>query len=169
MQFTNKSRKLRTALRLILALGLIPIFNGCLMFHNRTIDETNLPAWWGELQKGEVLQLKQDALLEGMSLMLGAWIPTETPGINHGISVEQYKADPAKFSQYAEIHLVVSGTRLRCVKLERFYTFETNEYRVYAEILDGDFKGRIVSIPAIGDANIKGRLRLNANFLEPVQ
>lgn len=132
MQFTNKSRKLRTALRLVFGLGLIPILNGCLAFHNETINVTNNSAWWGELHKGEMLQTKQEAFL---SLKTKEWIVTGAYGAGETVSIEQYKADPDRYSRWPWLRVLSKGTRMRCVKLERFYTFETSEYRVYAEVL----------------------------------
>ncbi|HKS37082.1 MAG TPA: hypothetical protein VJW76_07830 [Verrucomicrobiae bacterium] len=78
-----------------------------------------------------------------------------------------YKANP---SRWPEPSIVKQGTRLRCVKLERFFNLEFSEYRIYAEILDGDSKGKVVALFGVnGDPDMKGSLRLNTGFFESEQ
>ena len=152
------------------ALGLMLALNGCLSpryFSNRTVDVTNNPAWWGQLARNEVLQLKQDTLLDGKILTLHAYKITDncdSSALFGGtVSVEKYKTNPNKF--WPELHLLLKGTRARCVKLERFYSFEFSAYRAYAEILDGEFKGQVVGLGSFvsGLPDTKGSLTLNTN------
>ncbi len=158
------------------ALGLILVLNGCFSpryFSNRTVDVTKNPAWWGQLARNEVLELKQDTLLSGKILTLHAYKITDNYNssalFGGTVSVEKYKANPNNF--WPELHLLPKGTRVRCVKLERFFTFEFSAYRVYAEILDGEFKGQVVGLGSFisGLPDTKGSLVLNTEFLEPVQ
>ena len=67
--------------------------------------------------------------------------------------------------------LLSRGTRLQCVKLVRFYTTEDSGYTVWAEILDGEFKGRIVAISGyvFGSPDYKGRLRYVTDYFEPIK
>ena len=83
------------------------------------------------------------------------------------IKIEMYKANP---NRWPELGIVKQGTRLRCVKLERFFNLEFSAYRIYAEILDGEFKGKLVALFGVnGDPGKKGSLRLNTGFFEHVQ
>src|SRR6266849_9937622 len=158
-------------MRLRCVIGLILGLTGCLSprtFSNRTVDATADPSWWGQLAKGEVLQLNRDALLGGGGLNLGAWIVTGANGAGEKVSVEQYKAEPSRYARWS-LHLLSKGTRLRCVSIKMFFSFEYSAYKVYAEVRDVEYQGTLTSIPVIGDPNTKGALRLNAQFLEPVK
>jgi ABC-type Fe3+ transport system substrate-binding protein len=57
------------------------------------------------------------------------------------------------------------------VKLVRLFSFEYSRYVIWAEILDGEFKGKVVDLGGFtsGDPNRKGSLVLYSKFLEPVQ
>ena len=160
-------------LRVVFVLGLILTLSGCRAFSNKTIDVTNNPQWWGQLACKEMLQLKQDTLLNGKLLTSHAYKITDhydSSALFGGtVSVEKYKANPNKF--WPELHLLAKGTRVRCVRLERFFSFEFSAYRVYAEILEGEFKGRVVGLGSFvsGLPDTKGSLVLNTNFFEPVK
>ena len=60
---------------------------------------------------------------------------------------------------------VRKGTRLRCVKLERWFSSDTVVYRVSAEILTGDLKGKTVFLVPWGDPRKKGSLELGPSPL----
>ena len=167
---------LKSTCHKVSTLVLILVLNGCFSpryFSIRTVDVTNNPAWWGPLARDEVLQLKQDTLLAGKMLTLHADKITDNYNssalFGGTVSVERYKANPNGF--WPELHLLAKGTRVRCVKLERFFTFEFSAYRVYAEILDGEFKGQVVGLGSFisGLPDTKGSLILNTSYLEPVQ
>jgi hypothetical protein len=128
---------------------------------SRVLDETNHPGWWGELGKGTVLQLNEDALLSSSGLALSARVEGSN-GAPDKVSVDRHKADPQK---YPEIRLLRKGTRIRCCKLQRIVSSEHSQYRVQGEILDGDQKGKLTNVAVIGDVRTKGTLRLNANYL----
>jgi len=157
-----------------LTLSLILVLSGCLSpryFSNKTVDVTNNPDWWGQLAKGEVIELKQDALLNDNLLTLNASKVTDNYDssalFGGDITVEKYRSNPNKY--WPDLRLLPKGTRLQCVKLERFYSLEYSTYRVYAEILNGDFQGKVVDLGyfASGDTRKKGSLILDTS-LEPV-
>jgi len=167
---------LKSTCQTVSTVGLLLVLNSCLSpryFSNKTVDATKNPAWWGQLARNEVLQLKQDTLLNGKLLTSHAYKITDnydSSALFGGtISVETYKTNPNKF--WPELHLLAKGTRLRCVKLERFFSFEFSAYRVYAEILEGEFKDQVVNLGSFvsGLPDTKGSLVLNTDVFEPVQ
>lgn len=135
-------------------------------------DVTSKPAWWGEMHRGEVLALNRDTLLNDRALELSASKDTGTYNsdliFGHTITVEMFKANPWKY--WEDLHLLPKGTRLRCVKLERWFSDEGKTYRISAEILDGEFKGRIGFVCPWGDPNKKGSLKLGPySLVHPVE
>jgi len=166
---THKSTS--RAFILILVFGLVSALNGCIsLLWPKTIDVTDKPAWWGQLEKGEVLQLTRDILLNGQTLAVRAYKLTDDYNssliFGGSITVEQYRASPEKF--WPELHLLPKGTRFRCTKLVRYYKSEDAGYTVWGEILDGEYKGKAVSLIGItGDPDVKGSLRLTTTILKP--
>ena len=159
----------------ILALFTAFFFVGCMgsPFPARVYNVSSNPAWWGELHLGEVLALNQDTLLSGVELTMIAYKITDTYNstaiFGQNITVEMFKANPGKY--WEDLHLIPQGTRLRCVKLERYYSDVISEYMLSVEIQDGDFKGRIVYLnPLEGDPDEKGTLKLGPHSLvHPVE
>jgi hypothetical protein len=137
-------------------------------FSHNPVDVTEDKRWWGELAKGEVFKLNQDALVSYGDLNTRGMIPTGNPGIRNGITVEQYKSDPDRYSSLG-VRLVPTGTRLKLVKLERYFGPEASLYMLYAEILDGPLKGTLTSVHTLGDPWTKGTLRLNTILLDPAE
>jgi hypothetical protein len=167
-------KRIKGAVYRALTLSLILLVSGCLSsryFHNKTVDETNNPAWWGELAKGEVIELNQDALLNDNLLTLNASKITDhydsSALFGGDITVDKYRSNPKKY--WPELRLLPKGTRLQCVKLELFYSLEYSTYRVYAQILNGDFQGKVVNLGyfASGDTRKKRSLVLDKS-LEPM-
>jgi len=154
-------------LRVVFVLGLILTLSGCRAFSNKTVDVTNDPNWWGELKHNRFVRLKEDSLINGEALS-GSYVHKSLGKYQDQIiKIEEYKANP---SRWPELSIVKQGTRLRCVKLERFFSFEFSDYRVYAEILDGEFRGKVVALFGVyGYPEKKGSLRINTQFLEPVR
>ena len=146
------------------AIGWCCLLSGCLVHGVRRINVTNQPAWWGSLQRNEVLRLTRDAVLDGDYLTFGAYqeIPEGSSKVPLGFHVtpEMFKANPSKY--WASLHLIPKGTRFRCVKLERLLGADQSEYALYAEIMDGEFKGMTVHVPfAAGHPDKKGSLHLS--------
>jgi hypothetical protein len=143
--------------------------NGCLSpryFSNRTVDVTNNPAWWGELRGNRVVRLKEDSVMNDDVLCGGYVHKSLGKHQDQIIKIEMYKANP---SLWPELKIVKQDTRLRCVKLERFFSLEFSAYRIYAEIFDGEFKGKVVALFGVnGDPGKKGSLLLNTGFFEHV-
>ncbi|HEY5040457.1 MAG TPA: hypothetical protein VIK53_00455 [Verrucomicrobiae bacterium] len=172
MQLAKRLGKPRLAIQLVLLPGLALGMIGCVMFHNRTIDETNQPAWWGQLSKGEILQLKQDTLLNGGVLTLSAYKITDNydSGAIYGgnITVEKFKANPHGY--WRELRILPKGTQLKSVKLLRVFSFEYSRYTVWVEVLDGEFKGKIVELGYFvsGMPQKKGSLVFDTDHLEPL-
>ncbi len=149
-------------------------FSGCIphLLSNKTEDVTNDPAWWGQYAKNEIIRLKQDALLDGMSVTLNAVRATGPNGEKENISVETLKANSEKYSNLLGLYLLSKGVRLQCIKLERFYTIETQVYVVHVEVLDGELKGKEAILNGrlvTGNPDIKGSLRLSQRCFEPEQ
>jgi len=70
-----------------------------------------------------------------------------------------FKDNPGKY--WDDLHLLTKGTRFRCVKLERYFSSVLDYYRLSCEILDGEYKGKIVYIePLLGDPTRKASLEL---------
>ncbi len=143
---------------------------GCLEIFGdgRTYDVTSNPAWWGEMHRGQIVALNEDTLLDGSKLTLGAFKDTanyDSQRLFGGpITVEMFKANPGKC--WKDLHLLTNGTRFRCIKLERCFSYTTMGYSISAEILDGAIKGKIVYIdPFAGDPDKKGTLKLGPNCL----
>src|SRR5690242_6842432 len=139
---------IRNTARKAVTLSLILLLSGCLSpryFFNSSVDVTNNPGWWGPLAKGEVLRLKQDTFLNFEQITLHPYKFTDSynSSVLFGgtITIERLKANPAAY--WPELRFLPKDTRLRCVKLERFYSFEYSTYVVNAEVLDGEFKGHI--------------------------
>ena len=128
----------------------------------RSYDVTSGAAWWGELHLNEVLELNQDTLLSGHALELSTRKVTSTLGTEKlfggPITVEMFKANPGKY--WEDLHLLPKGTKLRCVKLERWLSSEGKDYLISAIILDGEFKGTIAYVIPWGDPDKKGSLQL---------
>jgi hypothetical protein len=114
-----------------------------------------------------VLVLTEDALLDRGSLRFSV---SEQIGIGASkrVTPEMFKANPGRY--WEDLHLVPKGTRLRCAKLQRHYNTSAGwDYRLYAEILDGEFKGKVVPVPsAMGSGEKKGTLCLSPHMgIEP--
>jgi len=138
-------------------------------FRDRVIDVSNQPGWWGESYRGQILCVKQDMLFSGNGISIRADVYSGSRLINpvRTISVETFKADPAKWPM---AQLVPAGTRLRCARLERVIAYATIGYRLYAEILDGDLRGKVVYVPSgMGNPRKKGSFRLTTFFVEPCE
>jgi hypothetical protein len=122
---------------------------------------------------GEVLALNEDTLLNGEDLTLraykdtGQYDPKVPP--HQKISVEMFKGNPGKY--WDDLHLLPKGTRLRCVKLGRFFGNEGRHYLLSVEILDGEFKGKVVYVgPVAGDPKQIGTLQLiPSSLVHPVE
>jgi hypothetical protein len=134
----------------------------------RAYDVTSQPAWWGDLRLNEVVELNQDTLLNGGVLELTSRKFTRSNydtqrvfGVN--VTVEMFKTDPGGY--WADLYLVRKGTQLRCVKLERWFSSDTAVYRVSAEILTGELKGKIAYLVPWGDPRKKGSLELGPHPL----
>ena len=145
---------------------------GCICFPlTRRYDATADPGWWGELHRGEILVLKQDALLNSHLITLKAYKNTDTYDstklFGGSVTVDMFKANPGKY--WEDLHLLPQGTRLRCVRLERFFEENGSSYALSVEILDEEFKGQVVYLfETTGDARKKGSLRLiPGTFVEP--
>lgn len=155
-------------------MAIAAIVNGCFgyLLTERRYDVTSDPAWWGNMHRYQVLELKHDVLLSGGRLTGAAYKETDTYSslalFHQNVTVEMFKANPGKY--WTDLHLISKGTRLRCVKLERYSTSENSTYIVSGEILDGEFKGTIVEIPcASGNPHKKGSLRLTTYMVESVE
>jgi hypothetical protein len=148
---------------------------GCLdlFIDARTYDVSSNPAWWGELHRGEIVALNEDTLLDRSRLTLGAVKDTDTYNSQQlfggPITVDMFKANPGKY--WEDLHLLKKGTMFRCIRLERWYTFNASGYCISAEILDGELKGKIVGIyPFGGEPDKKGSLKLKpASLVHPVE
>ena len=145
---------------------------GCVIFHDRWIDETHNPGWWGELHLNAILISTQDVLLNGILVTEAAYKNTGyyDSGALFGseITAEMFKANPGKY--WSDLHLLPKGTRFRRVKLQRHFSFEYSDCELSAEILNGEFKGMVVVLSNIGgDPRKKGSLRIGRNdYLRPV-
>jgi len=128
------------------------------------VDTTNKPGWWGELAKDEVLEVKEDALIGNQGLNQNVWIATGSYGAGEKVSVAKFKANPSHYAQFG-IYLLNRGTRVQCVKLERYFSLEYSQYKAYVKVLDGECEGKCTTIPVIGDVRKRGSMRLNAAFL----
>ena len=154
------------------ALGLLALLSGCLTTRPSEVDVTNKPEWWGILRPNQLVRLKADALLYKTDLDFTVFnydkknpmhIPLGVP-----ITADMVKAEPQKY--WAGLHVVQAGTRLRLCRLVRYQNTQDTGYLLYAEIMDGEFKGKIVRVPfAIGSPKKPGTLRLNPYLpVEPV-
>ncbi len=152
------------------------VFTGCIALRDNvtffwgpiSYDVTSKPAWWGEMHRGEIVALNDDTLLNGGRLTLGAYKETGTYSsgaiFKRSITVEMFKANPGKY--WEDLHLLPKGTRFRCKKLERFFSSNTRDYIITAEILDGEFNGKTASIePYGGNPDKKGSMKLGPNCL----
>ncbi len=166
----NRALAKRTSHRLLTQMGLLVLITGCFSpryFSNKIVDVTNKPAWWGELRDSRVIRLKEDSLINDGALCGGYVHKSLGKHQDETIKIEMYKSNP---SRWPELSIVKQGTRLRCVKLERFFALEFSDYRIYAEILDGEFEGKVVALFGVnGDTGKKGSLRLNPGFFEHVR
>jgi hypothetical protein len=159
----------------LLPLAAALLLTGCMgsPFSPRLYDVSSNPAWWGEMYRGEILALNQDTLLNGAGLELSAYKNTDTYDSNaifgHSITVEMFKANPGKY--WDDLHLLSKGTRLRCVKLGRYFSSVGSSYELDAEILDGEFKGKVVCVsPVWGEPEKKGSLKLGPySLVHPVE
>ena len=154
--------------RVLIILAALAFFGltGCV---SRRADVSSDPAWWGQYSKDKVLRLRQDVLLDGVGITLSAMRATGTNGALERISVEDYESGHGKYANLQDLHLLTKGTRLQCVKLERFFTFETDMYVVHVQILDGDFSGKDAILNGrlvTGDPNRIGSLRLSQRIFD---
>jgi hypothetical protein len=147
------------------------VMTGCL--GPRAYDVTSKPAWWGEMRLNEVVELNQDALVNGGELVKSArkftrtgYEAQRTYGVN--VTVEMFRSNPQGY--WADLYLLPKGTMFRCVKLERWFSEDGALYRVSGEILSGDHKGQIVFIIPYGDPYQKGSLELGPSpLVRPVE
>jgi hypothetical protein len=152
-----------------LPLAAAAVLTGCT--GPRAYDVTSKPAWWGDLRPNEVLVLNQDTLLNGGVLELTARKFTRTQydfertfGVT--VTVEMFRSNPGGF--WADLYLVPKGTKLRCVKVERWFPSDPNEkpvYRLTTEVVDGEFKGSMACLVPWGDPRKKGSLELGPHPL----
>jgi hypothetical protein len=148
---------------------------GCIFLssNRRTYDVSSNPAWWGEMHRGEIVALNEDTLLDGSKLTLGAFKDNGTYDSQRlfggPITVEMFKANPGKY--WEDLHSLPKATRFRCIKLARWYSYTSSGYNISAEILDGEFKGKIVCIyPYGGEPDKKGSFKLKpASLVHPVE
>ena len=152
------------------ALGIflcIIAFCGCHAFHTSVKDATNRPEWWGQLSKNQILLLTRDVLLTQTRLSFGTHVK-KADGTYQRISIEEFKGDPKWSVTLPNVHLLTKGTHLRCIRLERVFSFEYSAYRVFAEVIDGEHQGEIAEIPVTGNPNEKKSLRLSGPVFELV-
>ncbi len=166
--FSVTLRSVFSTFLLVFVAGCYPLQPGIL--GNKNIDETRNAAWWGDSHPNEMLQIRDEVLLNNGELTRNASRITDGYDsyliFGKQITVEMFKANPHAY--WSELHLLTKGTRLRCVKLERFYSTQSRGTYVTAEILDGDCKGKPV-ILGFGRPDMKGSFRLDTRFVEPVQ
>jgi len=110
-------------LKWTLPLAATLVLTGCAW--PRVHDVTSKPAWWGELRQGEVVELKQDTLLSDGLLDVTARKFTRTGYHSEkiygpSITVEMFRSNRDGF--WNDLYLLPKGTRLRCVKLERWFS-----------------------------------------------
>jgi len=171
MKIRRLSRLFQVMLLLVAAIAL----PGCFFFsgNGHTYDVTSKPAWWGDMHLGEIVALNEDTLLDGAKLTLGATKDNDTYNSQQlfggPITVEMFKANPGKY--WEDLHLLKKRTRFRCLRLERWFSFNASGYCITAEILVGELKGKIVGIyPYGGEPDKKGSLKLGPNHLvHPVE
>jgi hypothetical protein len=159
------------------AFSLVLITSGCILlpvsvggYWPRTINVTSKIAWWGELGTNRIVRLKVDSMIYNGGLE-NRVVQKDLGNYRvENIKIEEYKANP---SRWPEIGLVKQGTILRCTRLERYFFSESAFMRLDAEIIDGDFKGRVVPIGSFtqgGDVYHNSTpLRLNPKYLEVVK
>jgi hypothetical protein len=145
-------------------LGATP-FLGCRSMPSsepRVIDVTNKPQWWGKLHRHAILILTQDAFLNKEAILLDTY-DTSTVGPTPTVTVVMFKASPDKY--WKDLHLLAKGTRLECVRLERWFGPQGGEdYLIWVNILDGDWKGKTAYLTATGgNPHVKGSLELGRN------
>src|SRR5882762_2215847 len=92
-----------------ITLSLVAATTGCFspyVLGNRTVDATNDPGWWGQLRKGEILRLREDALLNGIQVDLVADKITSNYDsqaiFERSVTVDMFKANPKAF--WPELH-----------------------------------------------------------------
>ena len=170
---TNGRLFFQITLPLVAALVLTGcIFQGSIL-PPRSYDVSSNPAWWGKLHRGEILELNKDVLLNGTELTESAYKETDNydPKVptHQNVTVEMFKANPGKY--WNDLHLLPKGTRFRCVKLERYFSSLGKSYALRAEIIDGEFKGKVACInPIWGDPDKKGSLELGPySLVHPVE
>jgi hypothetical protein len=120
------------------------------------------------MHRNEILEANEDLLLDGVRLTTGAYNDsTMSDPSRRTVTPEMFKSNPGKY--WSGLYLIPKGTRFRCVRLERYWTSEYSTYKVWAEILDGECKGKVVStFCATGDVSKKGSLRMTKDMLHPV-
>jgi hypothetical protein len=160
------------SLKTALTCSLFMLLIGCLYFHDRSVDVTDYPAWWGKLHRDDVVQLEKDELYNGVGISRSFWMTTGPSGKGENITVEQFKADRSRYSRWPEIQLLPRGTKMSCTKLARFFSIEVSSYVMTLEILDGEFKGKNAILSGgylFGNARTKGSLALDPEFFKPAQ
>ncbi len=151
---------------LIVSLAMIWLFQGCLLLSPERLDVGNDERWWGDLGKDRIVRLKQDVLLERRYLSPYGTINKDFR--MERISVQEFKTDPSRWPQFA---IVAGGTRMRCVRLKRYFSTGYGEYEVMAEILDGDHRRKVVDIESLTFGSPyqeggKGSLKINPEYLD---
>jgi hypothetical protein len=131
-------------------------------------DVTRRPEWWGEVHRGDIVELKQDTLLNAGLLTLSAYKITDTYDstrlFKSNISVEMFKANPNGY--WSDLHLLKAGTKLRLDRLERYFAPGVVSYlALYGKVLEGEQAGALAKIPARGSAYQKGSLALWPNSM----
>lgn len=149
-------------------LGLLLGLLGCLSPRNKVVDVSNNPKWWGSLHQGEILKLREDALDGTQGVKTSVWIATGVIGAGETITPDDFRQHPERYERY-HLYLLPKGTNLKCLKLERYFQSRSRGYLLYAEILDGEHRGRLTIIPVIGDPKKKGSLRFDTALLQPVE
>lgn len=146
---------------------------GCVVypFRGGSRDVTSDPIWWGDMHRQEIVAVNEDTLLNGQTLTLAAYKFTGDydSGVLFGgnITVDMFKANPARY--WSDLHLLPKGTRLRFVKLERYWSSEYSAYVISAEIVDGDYAGRVVVVPCgRGDIHKRGSLHMTSDIVHRV-
>lgn len=129
---------------------------------DRRIEVSNDRLWWGDLDPNVFWELKENVILEHEALI------TQTRF--HGGIV--YAKDIEKINKESPtgLYVVNKGTQIKLLGLERAMQTTFNYYNIKAEILNGEHKGKRVSLHLMtkGDVNEKGSLRPDAAYLKPV-
>ena len=162
----------------LLSVMLLLVFLGCqgpIFRQSRTYQIPDTSVLWGEFGRGKLVKLKRDLMIssgvkDGRVLEPDGQVEV-ADGVYRQLSIETYKANPKQWLQYT---LVKGGTLLRCVKLTQVdYISVSKDYKLSAEILDGDLAGITVDLGSLvhTEANSEGLTTLHPNpkYLEIIE